>query len=504
MSTTNQADATARALDLLPADDSARSDPRLLRDAALAEEARLTRETAAAVWLAVSPLHVAPPQVLRAVMAEIRPLASPSTRKPRYLTWLAASGWAAAAAVAISLWPKPAATVSPRVGETTAREPQSEREISKKTAPVTIPTPRDARLREEVIQLQKRLAAFRDDQLHRAPRVMSLSAPGAVRRTPEEARQHVQSVLTNALRSALEASSAAPSDAASLVIERGWLPGGLPLPEDGGVIRHRNFPEQAWQELGLSRSSNGEYYDAASSTVWSADPEGRGFIGKKIAAEDDVARFTKEPDQEAPPKKSRPAPEGFIIENPVDNRTEIFVENVPPLPEGRQFVVRVTDAAGTITEVPLPQTATPAVQETQLDEIASNSPAATETIPDVGQIAANAGDPVPFVASPSTVHATSPVLIGRFFGGGTTFLTDGTIVRNPVSTGATNTSFFPSGNGVSVMNASLTPYGGISGFLNGPPLWFGSSGALPASFQLLESSLISTGEPPKVILQSGP
>ena len=80
MNPADLADATARTLDLLPPDDPARSDPRLLRDPALAEEARLTRETAAAVWLAVSPLCVAPPDLLQSVIAEIQPLAASHVR----------------------------------------------------------------------------------------------------------------------------------------------------------------------------------------------------------------------------------------------------------------------------------------------------------------------------------------------------------------------------------------------------------------------------------------
>ncbi len=100
MSRTDREDAIAKALDILPPGDGARSDPRLMRDAELAEEARLTRETAADVWLAVSPLRAAPPDVLHNVMAKIdaKPPAVAKTR--RFTPWLAASGWAAAIAVA--------------------------------------------------------------------------------------------------------------------------------------------------------------------------------------------------------------------------------------------------------------------------------------------------------------------------------------------------------------------------------------------------------------------
>ena len=501
MKATDLADATARALHLLPPGDPANSDPRMLRDAGLAAESRLTRETAAEIWLAVSPLRVAPPDVLQSVLADIHPLLEANPIKARrYLTWVAASGWAAAAAVAISLWPKPAATLSPALGKAAAPEPQSRHEGLEKPAAPQAPRSRDTRLRDEVVRLQKRLATLQDDHVHRVPRVMSLSAPGAVRRTQEEARQHVQSVLTNALRSALEAASGAPSDPAALVIERGWLPGGLPVPDDGGVIRHRNFPEQAWQELGLSRSANGEYFDAASSTIWSADPEGRGFIGRKIAAEDDVTRFTKKPDQIAVPAESKAMPEGFMIENVENNSTEIFVENVPPLPAGKKFIVRVTDAAGTITDIPLTQTGDPPAEGPPAQAAPGTTPTDAELVPGLNQIASINTSSTPLGLSPTNNHFGAFSVGGDRFISATTFLAGASITSNPVNLSATPSSISPSGIG-----DSGTTYGNIVGYMYGGSLILNApNGTIPAGFQLLEGELIPTGRPAKIIVDSGP
>ena len=485
MNPTDLADATARALDLLPADDAARSDPRLLRDPALAEEARLTREAAAAVWLAVSPLCVAPPDLLQSVMAEIHPLAAVTSGKPRrYLTWLAASGWAAAAAIAISLWPEPLTTLPPTATHTTVRETPTHREIVEKASPLSLPTPRDARLRAEVVRLQKRLATLRDDSAQRTPRVISLTAPGAVPRTQEEAQQRVHSILTNALRSALEAASAAPADPASLVIERGWLPGGLTVPEDGGVIRHRHFPEQAWREMGLSRSANGDYYDASSKTVWSADPEGRGFIGRKITGEEDVARFTKEPDPQAAPAKTRAVPEGFIIENPVDRTTEIFVENVPDLPAGKQLIVRLTDKDGYTTDVPLePSSTLPIMPPAETTPVA---PSDAEPIPEVSQIASNTENSWPVGYDqllPKVVPFSSGASI--VIGGAITF-----------SAGTNSTYFF--------QNATVGATN-IGGYLNAGSFFLNlPSGTSLGAFQLLQTDIVPTGQPPTIIVKGGP
>ena len=457
MNPADLADATARALDLLPADDAARSDPRLLRDPALAEEARLTRETAAAVWLAVSPLCVAPPDLLQSVISEIHPLAPATSAKPRgYLTWLAASGWAAAAAIAISLWPEPLTTLPPAATHPTARETQTQREIGKKASPLPSLTQRDARLRHEVVRLQKRLATLQTDSAQRTPRVISLTAPGAVPRTQEEAQQRVQAILTNALRSALEATSAAPAEPASLVIERGWPPDGLTIPEAGGVIRHRHFPEQAWQELGLARSADGDYYDASRNTVWTADPAGRGFIGRKITGNEDVARFSHEPEAHTAPAKNRATPEGFIIENPVDRTTEIFVENVPDLPAGKQLIVRLTDEHGRTTDVPLEPSSKPPVAPPA--ETPPAAPSDAKPISETWQIVEHA--------------------IG--------------LSSDSFSLELQNTGFGATGTS-------------IGGYLNAGSLTLNiSNSSIPAGFQLLQADIVPTGQPPTIIVKGGP
>ena len=465
MNPTDLGDATARALDLLPPGDSASSDPRLVRDPQLAEEARQSRETAAAVWLAVSPLRVAPPDVLLEVMREIHSPESalPATRH-RSFPWLAASGWAAAAVVAISLWPE-------RLPQAASREfPSGPAKFSAEAAadvtPAATRTSRDARLRKDIARLQDRLADLQSDALRRTPRVMSLSAPGAARRSEEESRQYVQRLLTEALRSALEAASGAPSDPASLVIERGWLPGGLPVPDDGGLIRHRNFPEQDWQELGLSRSANGNYYDAASQVEWSPDPEGRGFIGKKIEEKDNVAKFNQQPGEEPASQKPEATPEGFVIGNPVENTTEIFVENLPEIPPGKQLILQTTDASGEVTTTPL-------------------TPSGTEESPASDALAMNMSD-------------FQPTWAGR----GVLLSSNGTIAGIPGSLANTTTSglmdntFFNSAS-----NAALSI--NIVGYLYGGSLIVNfPRDSIPAEVQLAIGDIAPTGTPPQIILKS--
>lgn len=442
------ADATARALDLLDSNDSANSDPRLLRDPRLAEETRLTREAAAEVWLAVSPLRVAPTDVLPELMAKIDPSArAGSGSGPRFLPWLAVSGWAAAAALALILWPHATAPESPG-GRKQLTESSFPADAAHPSAPAQ-PTSREARIRKDIVRLQERLATVRRDRSNETPRVINLTAPGAVRRTAEESRQRVQSILTNALRSALEAESAAPSDPAELVIERGWLPGGLPLPTDGGTIRHRNFPEQAWQEMGLLRSADGEYLDASAHTVWSADPDGRGFIGREIADAEDVTRFNNDPDP-AVKKVTQPrtVAEGFIVENPNDDSAEVVIDQVPAPEPGNGHVILVTDASGKTAAIPLTSPDAPAVPDAPLD-----------------------------AAPPAESDAFAPQLAGW---------TGANVIPYPYDN--RTSAWFANMNSANLGTIVFTLQGTTS----------------VGSFQLVERPLVPNGQPDRIIVEGGP
>jgi len=363
MKTNDLADATAHALDLLPPDDAARTDPRLRRDLLLTEETRLTREAAAAVWLAVSPLRVAPPDVLPAVLRETGPLAQVQlSKKPSsapLMTWV---GWAAAAAFAILFWHSrqtPPATIT-RKNFTLSEATASRQTDTLEPPPVTKPTPRDERLRAEIERLRARLDEANKVSLTSVPRVMSLCSPGAARRSPEEQQERIHRILTAALRSTLEAQSGAPSDPASLVIERGWLLGGLPIPADGTAIRHRNFPVGSWAELGLLRSEDGlDYYDPDKKTLWLQDRPQHGFIGRQATSEDDLTRFNNSPERNLATVTEIPSqPEGFIIEDTKNKTAQVILDQIPPPAPGHTQWITYTNLSGEIQSLSMGDLAT--------------------------------------------------------------------------------------------------------------------------------------------------
>lgn len=226
----------------------------------------------------------------------------------------------------------------------------------------------DSALRQEIQRLQARLARHgHEPGGGSTPRVMALLPPGGIRPSAEETRAGINTLLVDALRSALAAENATPGNPVTLVIERGWPPGGVALPHDTELVRHRNFPEASWRELGLLRSATGEFFDPANDVIWSPEPEGRGFLGRQRTVTDDLAGFSADPVMDGAPGMgaglAMAAPKGFLIEDPVNGTTQVVMNQLPPLPPDIEAVVRWNAADG-------PQTA-------RLDELlAANHSAA--------------------------------------------------------------------------------------------------------------------------------
>ena len=337
MKPADREDSLLRALDLLPDGDPAKGDPRFVKNPQLAADAWEHRETAVNAWLAVAPLSAAPPEILENVLARISPPeAGEVVEALTWKRWPAILGWAAAIVMAC-LWlidrrEAPAVVEKPPAGS--ERQVSNGREI---VVPLARPGSRtnDRKLGEEIARLRKALEV--ESGRGHTPRVRTLSVPGAAAEDPEEARERLQRILINALRSSLEARTGAPGDSASLVIERGWLPQGMSPLRDGETIRHRNFPEDAWADHGLLKANEDAFYDPTNSVIWERDPEGRGFIGRKPTEADDLNQYQRTEGTE-PPKSGTPfanaEPSGFLIENPDKPGIDVVIEGIVPPPEG--------------------------------------------------------------------------------------------------------------------------------------------------------------------------
>ncbi len=368
MNRPDREDAVARALDILPPGDPAASDPRLVRDEALSEEARATREAAADVWLAVSPLRAAPPDVLASVLDKIG-LPAPELPVPkvrRLAPLLAASGWAAAVAVAICLWPRDAGEKTSHMvvgtpktpsAKSTDREEGTGGDASGAAGSADYDV-RTERLRRDYANLQKTVEMLRRNELATLPRVMNLRTPGSPHRSPEESRQQMfqkmYQMMANSFRDQLEVYEGEPGDAADFVIERGYMQPGMDLASSDIVLRHLNFPQQSWQDYNLLRSDDGEYYDPIRQLLWTSDPVGGGFVGRRMENVD-LAAF-RGGDTGGSTVKTAVAkndPEGFILEDPVTKKAEVVIDQVPPAQAGHEHRILWTDASGASGTIPV-------------------------------------------------------------------------------------------------------------------------------------------------------
>lgn len=348
-------DALARALDILPPGDPAGSDPRLVRNAEMLEESRSAREAVADVWLAVSPLTAAPSDVLNSVMKKVDGDRKPSSAEKRsFAPWLLASGWAAAAAITIILWPRAETEFSEPFAQLPADSSGESNPRPSSNSPVNDARSRSApRHNRELEALRRTVARLTSAGGTTTPRVMNLVAPGSAARSPEETQDRVRQLLLAALRQSLELESGAPHDPASLVIERGWWPEGFSLTDDSATLRHRNFPEDSWQDYGLLKGDDDTYYDPVNEFLWTRDSARGGFVGQK-ETELDLAPFLQAEDIDPDPGPTqRTQPEGFVIEDPLTNRAQIIIDQIPVPAEGSEQLIVWTDTSGAVTTASL-------------------------------------------------------------------------------------------------------------------------------------------------------
>ena len=138
-----------------------------------------------------------------------------------------------------------------------------------------------------------------------------------------------------------------------MIFEDSGLPDASVFADEKTVLMHRNFPEDSWQEYGLLRSDEGNYYDPAQQVLWVPDAAGFGFFGKKTPeAEIDPDAYTAA--SEVPDiarVERRNEPQGYVVEDPLTKKAEVFVDGVPAPGEGTKQVLKWTDAAGNSGEL---------------------------------------------------------------------------------------------------------------------------------------------------------
>ena len=171
---------------------------------------------------------------------------------------------------------------------------------------------------------------------------------------------------------------------------------------------------------------------------------------------------------------------GTIIENPTENRAEMFVENMPTVPEGKQLVVQFTNAEGVKTETPLLPLETGGVTSTLSGSA------------DMG------------LAHPSWFNRSSILGSVTLIGGDFTQFGVGKVVSNGVRTNhLSNPATVDSSP--AVVSDSTQYSSNIVGYLNGGSLIVSfDSNSIPANVQLALRDNSSAGQQDEIIVKSGP
>ncbi|YCM47010.1 hypothetical protein V2O64_24520 (plasmid) [Verrucomicrobiaceae bacterium 227] len=294
----------------------------------LATALREHEEIVAGLWQSASPLRTMPHSVWNEIKSEINPPSPVQFSAPGVSSWL---GWAAALMVA-AIWflmsqntpdeanPAVGSQALP-LGENTAKPDRSSRVVTSRP---------DSSRQRQLFDLREKLRTIRDaDAASTAsPRIVALRHPDSpILDDPETRTQRLMDLLTMALHDDLQRIN---EEKVTLVIEEGWPEAGLNLPREA-VVRHRNFPVEQAEMLGLLVSEENHFYDPASSMLWMPAPDGGGFLGERAPEDLDLTQFQHPLEPEPQTMETQIAnlgvPEGYLISAGQAGESPTFILN---------------------------------------------------------------------------------------------------------------------------------------------------------------------------------
>ena len=303
----------------------------LLPDAAPTPGTEAARRAAALLWLAgSSPLTEAPAGSLDAV--RLRLGLSHVSRRRYTARWLAAAGWAAAAALALVVWQQQHGPLIRQGGEEPVPPEHAPTAVSTHSPPAgtgTLTALEDkASLRAELAGLRASFSDTTHDKpgIHR-PVILELTPPGAA--PAAGSRERVMELIATALENDLQRGTGSGA-AGELVIESGWADWSTASLPPGTTIRHRTFPSARAAELNLLAGPGGQFLDPATGWLWSPDAGSTDFTGQPAPAGLDRAAFAAPP---RAPGSSQLAATGYAITGS-SGQTIVALNNLPAVADG--------------------------------------------------------------------------------------------------------------------------------------------------------------------------
>ncbi|MGK0189178.1 MAG: hypothetical protein ACI9R3_004995 [Verrucomicrobiales bacterium] len=130
-----------------------------------------------------------------------------------------------------------------------------------------------------------------------------------------------------------------------------WFTRDLPK---GPRIRHKNFPTQSWDDMGLTRYENGTYFDPESELLYTPSLNGTDYIGKRPPSGFDpdsgMIPADPEPIETTVPAVEPPPlllPKAFTIYDETTGEGSIILQNLPPQDEDTTYHLWLNDSQAT-------------------------------------------------------------------------------------------------------------------------------------------------------------
>ena len=346
---------TMHALALLPERERAHAAKLIQQNVAARTQNQAAEDVTAAILLARSGGPLQPPAgALLSVMDQISKRDRRAVWVERSIDLLRWSGWGVAAALAV--WMS-LHSVDKAASSKVAIESRPSPQVPSKPTVNQPPAVHDNQTGQQIAQLRKEVAALKAElQDLKQPTsgkksitVMQFRQPGVPTSAANGSLngKMLVSLLSSSLQPYLANSARGSTTGPEIVIEQGYGAFSADTLPEGYYFRHRRFPVDEWEQLGLSRDDSGRFYDPYGNLIWSEDPRQPGtYVSAEPGPGDDLTRFSPGTVSVAarnppPPQAANQRPEVMAVVDPASKTGSVIVSNADKVASAQQGKVPV-------------------------------------------------------------------------------------------------------------------------------------------------------------------
>lgn len=241
-----------------------------------------------------------------------------------------------------------AAPITTAKAKTTTNEPSNKPVQANPPAPspASVVTAEMAGLRQEVVKLRKELEALRTpDGTRKLIAITQFRRPGEAPGTRQP--NSLVSLLSASLQPLLTGGGS-HATGPEIVVERGFGAFTAESLPEGYYYRHKRFPAEEWEVLGLMRDADQRFYDPSGGLIWSADPAQPGtYVSTEPEPGQDLSGFVAAQSgniavQQMPAREAQPQPSVMAVTDPNTGEGRLLIshpETLQPKVAGQQPVI---------------------------------------------------------------------------------------------------------------------------------------------------------------------